>query len=344
MNPWMRIAAAIAVVAIATYAGLTLLGPRLGPSAQATPTPSPAATPPCGHELVQGLVLTAGCTYRTSGMQPTLSILGDGTWLDRFQTPSALDFIAFTGPAQDTTVMVRPLRTVLSDPCSIGSGARRSTTPATARDYLAGLAASSPSRQSAAQTEALGLQGWRFDLGADVKQTFDPGDPCAFVSLSEPSADAPVESTETVAVQRSRAASRLRARRQRRRPAGDALADRRRGLHGRRRSVPRRHPGRALRSVRERLRAALASSRGLARRRPRAGATSTGSGRPRGRARPSVSLSGWNVSTITASSSVASLPIDASTVPGCGPCGIPAGWSVNEAIPTPRRLMKLPAT
>ena len=57
-----------------------------------------------------------------------------------------------------------------------------------------------------------------------------------------------------------------------------------------------------------------------------------------------VSWSGWKVSTMTASSSVASLPIDASTVPGCGPCGMPAGCSVNEAISTPRRLMKLPAT
>ena len=47
---------------------------------------------------------------------------------------------------------------------------------------------------------------------------------------------------------------------------------------------------------------------------------------------------------MTASSSVASLPIDASAVPGCGPCGMPAGWSVNDEIPTPRRLMKLPAT
>ena len=39
-----------------------------------------------------------------------------------------------------------------------------------------------------------------------------------------------------------------------------------------------------------------------------------------------------------------SLPIDASAVPGCGPCGIPAGWRVNDEISTPRRLMKLPAT
>jgi hypothetical protein len=30
--------------------------------------------------------------------------------------------------------------------------------------------------------------------------------------------------------------------------------------------------------------------------------------------------------------------------PGWGPCGMPAGWSVNEEMPTPRRLMKLPAT
>ena len=57
-----------------------------------------------------------------------------------------------------------------------------------------------------------------------------------------------------------------------------------------------------------------------------------------------VTCSGWNVSTMTASSSVASLPIDASTVPGCGPCGMPAGWNVNEEMSTPRRLMKLPAT
>ena len=56
-----------------------------------------------------------------------------------------------------------------------------------------------------------------------------------------------------------------------------------------------------------------------------------------------MTYSGLKVSTITASSSVASLPMDASTVPGCGPCGMPAGWTVNDEMSTPRRLMKLPA-
>ena len=50
------------------------------------------------------------------------------------------------------------------------------------------------------------------------------------------------------------------------------------------------------------------------------------------------------MSIITASSSVASLPMEASTDPGCGPCGMPAGWIVNELMSTPRRDMKLPAT
>ena len=89
---------------------------------------------------------------------------------------------------------------------------------------------------------------------------------------------------------------------------------------------------RSRRSVRERLRAALASSRASPE------ASSGGSQRIRVavvlqvRAAWLVIRSGWNVSTMTASSSVASLPIDASAVPGCGPCGIPAGWSVNDEM------------
>jgi len=43
MTPWMRLAAAIVIVAIVGYAGLTLLGPRLGPGEQ--PTAHPSASP-----------------------------------------------------------------------------------------------------------------------------------------------------------------------------------------------------------------------------------------------------------------------------------------------------------
>ena len=57
-----------------------------------------------------------------------------------------------------------------------------------------------------------------------------------------------------------------------------------------------------------------------------------------------VSCRGWKVSTITASSSVRSAPRLFSTAPGCGPCGMPRGWSVIEDRSIPRRLPKLPLT
>jgi hypothetical protein len=50
------------------------------------------------------------------------------------------------------------------------------------------------------------------------------------------------------------------------------------------------------------------------------------------------------VSTITASSAVAAAPIDASTLPGCGPWVKPAGCSVTDpcSMPAPRLLMNSP--
>ena len=50
-----------------------------------------------------------------------------------------------------------------------------------------------------------------------------------------------------------------------------------------------------------------------------------------------MSLSGRNVSHITASSFVDFAPSAFSTVPGWGPCGRPDGWSVNVPTSTPLR-------
>ena len=51
-----------------------------------------------------------------------------------------------------------------------------------------------------------------------------------------------------------------------------------------------------------------------------------------------VRCSGRNVSTITASSSVSrGRSSDASNAPGCGPCGMPPTWCVNEPCLMPRR-------
>lgn len=186
----------IAIVAVAGLAAFSLIG---GTAPPPVATPSPAATASCGHELAQGLYLTAGCTYRTSNLPPTLSIVSDGTWLDTFQTSNALDFIVNTGPALNTSLRVRPLRTVLANPCETGTGNRRATTPGTARAYLDWLGGFITEPTHAVPAEVLGLQGWQFDLGGDGKQTFDPQDPCAFVSLSEPSIDLPTGSAETVA-------------------------------------------------------------------------------------------------------------------------------------------------
>src|SRR5205814_8444309 len=66
---------------------------------------------------------------------------------------------------------------------------------------------------------------------------------------------------------------------------------------------------------------------------------------PSSRSRASVvSRSGWNVSHMTASSCVSVIPIDRSASPGCGPCGMPDGWSVTEPTSIPLREEKLPST
>src|SRR5947209_7025639 len=57
-----------------------------------------------------------------------------------------------------------------------------------------------------------------------------------------------------------------------------------------------------------------------------------------------VSRSGWNVSHITASSCVSVRPIDFSARPGCGPCGMPDGWSVTDPTSTPFREPNWPET
>jgi hypothetical protein len=38
------------------------------------------------------------------------------------------------------------------------------------------------------------------------------------------------------------------------------------------------------------------------------------------------------------------MPIDFSARPGCGPCGIPDGWSVTDPTSIPRRDPKFPET
>lgn len=207
-TPWrasfmsLRLTAGIlmAVVAVGGLAAFNLIG---GTAPAPTATPAPAATVACGHELGQGLYLTAGCTYRTPNLPPTLSIVSDGAWLDTFQTPNALDFVGINGPALSTMVRLRPLRAVLANPCEMGSGDRRSSTPSTARAYLDWLGGFVTEPTHAVQAEAFGLRGWQFDMGGDGKQTFDPEDPCAFVSLSEPAVDNPTGSAETVAFARN---------------------------------------------------------------------------------------------------------------------------------------------
>jgi hypothetical protein len=206
MHGMFRLATAAIAVAVAVFGSAYIVGyrPSLGPAAPPTATPAAVASlDSCGHELVRGLLLTAGCTYRTSDMAPALSITSDGTWLDSFQTRDALDFIANTGPALNTTVRIRPLRGVLADACAYGSGERLASTPKTAQAYLDWLGAFIVEPTRALPAEAFGLRGWRFDLGAGGKETFDPEDPCAFVSLSEPAVGSPTGLAETVAIARN---------------------------------------------------------------------------------------------------------------------------------------------
>ncbi len=53
---------------------------------------------------------------------------------------------------------------------------------------------------------------------------------------------------------------------------------------------------------------------------------------------------GLNGSIMTASSSVPSFPILRSAAPGCGPCGMPPGWSVIAPLSMLFRDMKSPST
>src|SRR4029078_11070964 len=53
---------------------------------------------------------------------------------------------------------------------------------------------------------------------------------------------------------------------------------------------------------------------------------------------PSPSSSGRKVSTMTASSSKYSTPIEASEAPGCGPCAWPPGCTETEPLPIPDPL------
>jgi hypothetical protein len=192
MNTFFRLQAAALVAVVLVSGALVFIGPLLGPGGNhqtAAPSPSgPAATAACGHELVRGLYLTAGCDYRTPNFPPTFTIVSDGTWLDGFQTPNALDFNAITGPGLNTTVRLRPLRSVLADPCDFGSSVRRSPTPATAREYVDWLGGFIDEPAHAVEADALGLHGLRFDTGlAGTGPTPDPEDRCAIVSLSEAS-------------------------------------------------------------------------------------------------------------------------------------------------------------
>ena len=55
-------------------------------------------------------------------------------------------------------------------------------------------------------------------------------------------------------------------------------------------------------------------------------------------------VKGLKVSTITATSSVCVLPIDASATPGAGPWGMPRGWNVMAPASIPLRLKNSPLT
>ena len=57
-----------------------------------------------------------------------------------------------------------------------------------------------------------------------------------------------------------------------------------------------------------------------------------------------ISFVGLLLALLTASSSVAVTSRLATMVPGCGPCGMPRGWSVNDDSSTPRRLPNRPRT
>jgi hypothetical protein len=148
-----------------------------------------------------GLYLTAGCAYETSNFPPAFTIVSDGTWMDAFQTPNALDFVGITGPAASTMVKLRPLRRVLPDPCNMGSVELRQSTPSTSREYLDWLGGFIDAPAQAVEVGALGLHGWRFESGRpDNGPTPNPDDPCAFVSLAEASPADARGSTEALAI------------------------------------------------------------------------------------------------------------------------------------------------
>lgn len=187
MTPATRLAAAAVLAVVALGGAAYLIGrPPSGPAAVPTATPSPASTlAACGHELAQGLYLTAGCAYDVSLVKATLSIVSDGTWEVTYQAPSAFDFVAILGKAQNTTVRLRSLGAVLANPCQAGSDVRTAGAPATSQAYLDWLGAFVPEAARAVRVDALGLHGWRFDIGAAGQPTADPAG-CELLSLSEP--------------------------------------------------------------------------------------------------------------------------------------------------------------
>jgi hypothetical protein len=184
-------AAVVAVLAVGGAAYVIGLRATNGPAAPASVTAVPSGSPApaaCGHELAQGLYLTPGCEYRTSNLPLTLTIVSDGSWMDQFQTANVLDLIASSGPARETTIRMRPLRTVLENPCEWGSSPRRSTTPGSAREYLDWLGGFSADATTAEQVDLLGVHGWRFDTAARLPAP-TPSDLCPLLSLAEPPSD-----------------------------------------------------------------------------------------------------------------------------------------------------------
>jgi len=175
-----------AVVAVAGLVYVIGTGRGLGPAAQASPSPTPGTTlDSCGHELAGGLMLTAGCEYRTAFNGPTLRIVSDGNWIDGFQDEDGYDFFAVTGPAINTAVRFRMVRGVLQNPCDEGALVLAPSLPASAREYIDWLGRFIPDPRAATPVRAFGLQGWQFELRvAEFGSTPDPG--CTTVSLNVP--------------------------------------------------------------------------------------------------------------------------------------------------------------
>jgi hypothetical protein len=182
-----------ATLLLAALIGFNLVGSGGSPTGPTT-APTPAGTVDvCGHVLGDGLVLTAGCAYRTEFSGPTLSIVGDGTWYELSHGTDAYAFEVFTGPAINTTLRIQMVRAVREDPCDPGS-TLASPAPGTARAYVDWLGGYVPEASHATPADALGFRGWQVDIAAPTATASQvsarPCDPIELASAPESAADA----------------------------------------------------------------------------------------------------------------------------------------------------------